>query len=245
MGKILIANWKANPATLQDAEHLFHAEMKATKKFPQVTVVICPPFVYLARYASHAAVELGAQDVHWEDRGPHTGEVSPLMLKELGVRFVLVGHSERRALGETDEMVNKKLKAVLQNGMIPVLLIGEPEKGPARSDYLIDQLTRDLEGIDADGAKKILFTYEPVWAISTNPGAQPATPEDALSAIHEMQAIISKMYGFAPEVLYGGSANVENIAGFLSHPEICGAVVGGASLHADEFGRMIDIVAQL
>src|SRR3989344_5290945 len=118
--KILIANWKMNPATHREAEHLFHEEMKAAKKHSGVTVVIAPPFPYLQRFASHAAIELGAQDVFWEDHGPHTGEVSPLMLKELGVKYVLVGHSERRALGETDEMINKKVKAVLAAGMAPV-----------------------------------------------------------------------------------------------------------------------------
>src|SRR3989338_6229358 len=135
--KILIANWKANPATLAEAEHLFHEEMKAAKQHAGVTVVICPPFIYMPRFGSHAAVQLGAQDVFWEG-GAHTGQISLSMLKTFGVNYVLVGHSERRALGETDEQINKRLRSVLAGGMTPVLLVGEPEKGPARSDYLID-----------------------------------------------------------------------------------------------------------
>src|SRR3989344_4090010 len=186
--KILIANWKANPETLEEAKKLFEAEH-------QPGVIICPPAVYFEELHPN-----GAQDVFWES-GAHTGQMSPSMLKGFGVTHVLVGHSERRALGETDEQINMKLKAVLVADMTPVLLIGEPEKSAARSDYLIDQLTRDLEGVSAEDAIKILFCYEPVWAI----GTQAASPEDVLSAIHEMQGILEKMYGFKPTMLYGGS----------------------------------------
>ena len=225
---LLIANWKANPETLAEAKALFVAE-----NYPGV--VICPPAIYIEDLRAN-----GAQDVFWE-AGPHTGQVSPGMLKQFGVTYVLVGHSERRAIGETDEQINKKLIALLQADMTPILLIGEPEKSAARSDYLIDQLTRDLEGISTDDAKKIIFCYEPVWAI----GTQAASPEDVLSAIHEMQNILEKMYGFKPAMLYGGSVNEKNLADFLTHPEIFGAVVGGASLRAEEFKKMIEIAAKL
>ncbi len=238
--KLLIANWKANPATLAEAEHLFHEEMKAAKKHPDVTVVLCAPFVYMPRFGSHAAVSLGAQDVFWEG-GAHTGQISTSMLKTFSVSHVLVGHSERREVGDMDEIINKKLHAVLAAGMTPILLIGEPEQGPARSDYLIDQLTRDLENVSADDAKKILFCYEPVWAI----GKLAATSEYTLDAIHEMQSILNKMYGFKPSMLYGGSVNEHNVADFFRHEEIVGGVVGGASLRPDEFARMIEIVAKL
>ena len=170
------------------------------------------------------------------------------MLKQFGVTHVLVGHSERRAIGETDEQINKKLKAVLAAGMTPILLIGEQEKSVARSDYLIDQLTHDLEDVSADDAKKIIFCYEPVWAISSNAGGQAATPEDALSAIAEMKNILSKLYPIHSTpytFLYGGSVNEKNLADFLKHSEISGAVVGGASLKAEEFNRMIEIAATL
>jgi len=228
MKKILIANWKANPATVEEARQLFEMENKEN-------VIICPPAVYISDLRPN-----GAQDVFWK-AGAHTGQISPEMLIQFGVSHVLIGHSERRAIGETDEQINKKLKAVLNTGMTPVLLVGEPEKGPARSDYLIDQLTRDLESISAEDAKKILFCYEPVWAI----GNQAATPEYALEAIREMQSILDKMYGIKPPMLYGGSANAENIGEFLKYPEISGAVVGGASLRAEEFKKMIEITAKL
>jgi len=219
--KLLIANWKANPSTLEEARALFEAENKPG-------VVICPPAVYIAELRAS-----GSQDVFWES-GAHTGQLSPDMLKQFGVTHVLVGHSERRAVGETDEMINKKIKALLASDITPVLLIGE-----------IDQLTRDLNGVSADDAQKILFTYEPAWAISTNPNAHPSTPKNAVSTIHEMQSILDKMYKFKPAMLYGGSVNVSNIADFLKHPEISGAVVGGASLRADEFKKMIEIASKL
>ena len=223
--KTLIANWKANPASLEEAKALFVAENKPG-------VIICPPAVYIAELRPN-----GAQDVFWEG-GAHTGQISVQMLKSLGVTHVLVGHSERRAVGETDEQINKKLKAILATGMTPILLIGEPEKSAARSDYLIDQLTRDLEGVSADDAKKIWYCYEPVWAI----GTQAASPEEAVTAIHEMQAILKKMYDFAPSMLYGGSTNAGNIASFFRHEEICGAVVGGASLKPEEFKKMYEAI---
>lgn len=234
--KLLIANWKANPATLEEAHILFTAEQADN-------VIICPPAIYIAELHPN-----GAQDVFWE-AGAHTGQLSTEMLKQFGVTHVLVGHSECRALGETDEQINKKLKAALAADMVPILLIGEPEKSAAsagwRTDYLIDQLTRDLEDVSAEDAKKIMFCYEPVWAISSHPNAKAATVEDALSAIHEMQGIIEKMYGFRPGVLYGGSVNASNVGDFFKHDEISGAVVGGASLKIDEFTKMIEIASKL
>ena len=246
--KILIANWKANPAALKDAEHLFHETMKAAKKHPRVTVIICAPFVYLPRFGSHAAVQLGAQDMFWES-GPHTGQIPAAMLIQFGVSHVLVGHSERRALGETDEQINKKLKAVLLAGMTPVLLIGEPEKNDAiRQDMLIDQITRDLEGVGKEQAQQILYTFEPAWAISTTSGNKAESLDNIVVGTEMMRDILQKMYSTdraAFSMLYGASVNVDNVHQILSRPELMGAVVGGASLRAEEFGRMIEIVAKL
>lgn len=246
--KTLIANWKANPASLKDAEHLFHETMKVAKHHPNVSVVICPPFVYVPRFGSHAAIQLGAQDAFWES-GPHTGQVSVAMLAQFGVSHVLVGHSERRALGETDEQINKKLKAVLSAGMTPVLLIGEPEKNDAvRQDILIDQLTRDLESVGVDDALKILYCFEPAWAISTTSGNKAESLENIIAGVQMMRDILTKMYQKNQQdfpMLYGASVNGENCNEILSRPELQGAVVGGASIRADEFARMIEIVSKL
>ena len=245
--KLLIANWKANPVTLSDAQALFRAEVQAARKHPNVQTVICPPFIFLEELAGEGG-NLGAQDTFWAESGAFTGEISTVMLKAIGITHVLVGHSERRALGETDEMVNKKLKALLKEGMTPILLIGEPEQGSARSDYLIDQLTRGLEGISAEDAQKILFCYEPVWAISTSRVAQPAQPRDVREAIQEMKMILDRRYTLHDArytFLYGGSVDEKNIADFLSIEDIQGGVVGGASLRPEEFAKMIEIAAAL
>ena len=234
--KILIANWKANPETLEEARALFEAEKRPG-------VIVCSPAVYLVELRA-----TGAQDVFWE-AGPHTGQVSPSMLKEFGVTHVLVGHSERRALGETDEQINKKLKAILAAGMTPVLLIGEQEKNDAiRQDILVDQMTRDLEGVSAEDAIKILYTFEPAWAISTTSGNKAEGLDNIIAGIEMMRSILQKLYGADRNVfsmLYGASVNGDNVHDILSRPELAGAVVGGASLRAEEFQKMIEIAATL
>src|SRR3989338_832226 len=243
MNKILIANWKANPATLAEAKALFALENKKN-------IIICPPAIYIptlhaTRYTLH---DLGAQDVFWE-AGAHTGQTSVAMLKQFGVTHVLVGHSERRALGETDEMINKKLKATLTAGMIPILLIGEQEKNDAvRQDILIDQLTRDLEGVSAEDATKIHYTFEPAWAISTTSGNKAESLDNIIAGVEMMKDILQKSFKLQAssfKMLYGASVNGENTQEILSRPELSGAVVGGASLRAEEFKKMVEITAKL
>ena len=234
--KLLIANWKANPETLEEAKALFVAENHPG-------VVICPPAIYLEDFRAN-----GAQDVFWE-AGAHTGQVSPDMLKQFGVTHVLVGHSERRAVGETDEQINKKLKAALAAGMTPILLIGEQEKNDAiRQDILIDQLTRDLDGVSAEDAAKILYTFEPAWAISTTSGNKAESLDNIIAGISMMREILEKSFKLPAssfKMLYGASVNGDNVQEILSRPELAGAVVGGASLRAEEFKKMIEIAAKL
>ena len=234
--KLLIANWKANPETLEEAKALFETENRPG-------VVICPPAVYLEELHAN-----GAQDVFWE-AGAHTGQVTTEMLKQFGVTHVLVGHSERRALGETDEQINNKLKAVLAADMTPILLIGEQEKNDAiRQDILIDQLTRDLEGVSAEDAQRILYTFEPAWAISTTSGNKAESLDNIVAGTEMMRDILQKIYGAdraAFLMLYGASVNGENVREILSRPELAGAVVGGASLRMEEFKKMIEIAAKL
>lgn len=234
--KTLIANWKANPVTLAEARALFEAENKPG-------VVICPPSLYIAELHSN-----GAQDVFWEG-GAHTGQLSAEMLKQFGVTHILVGHSERRALGETDEQINHKLKASLGAGLIPVLLIGELENNDAiRQDILIDQLTRDLEAVSKEDALKILYCFEPAWAISTTSGNKADSLDNIISGVQMMRDILGKMYKADPSqyaMLYGASVNGDNCQEILSRSELQGAVVGGASLRVEEFQKMIDIAAKL
>ncbi len=244
-----------NPQTLEEARQLF----TSVKPIENVLTVICPPFVYLEELAKlqNDKIILGAQDVFWEESGAFTGEISIKQLSEFGVKYVLVGHSERRALGETDEMINKKLLVALKQNIRPILLVGEKEKGESREDVLIDQLSRDLAGVESPN---LIICYEPVWAISSHSpilrqgfGGQGRsnadTPESALEAISSVREILVKM--FSEEIsknipiLYGGSANAGNIREFLKHEEIAGAVVGSASLKPEEFNKILEITSSL
>lgn len=200
--KTLIANWKANPKTLEEAKILFEAENKPG-------VIICPPAAFLAELHAN-----GAQDCELDKDVTHC----------------LVGHSDRRKAGDTDEIVNQKLLAVLAAGLTPVLLI-----------ETVDQLRKALVDVREEDLDKILYVYEPVWAISTNPNARPVTPEYVLSAVREMQSFLHATRPF----LYGGSVNSKNLADFLKYPEISGAIVGAASLNAEEFAKMIEITGKL
>ncbi len=259
--KIIIANWKANPTTLDEAIELFNAEVTAAQKYPSVQTVICPPFVYLEELSKQAIssklisskqeVSLGSQDVFWENPpaggGPFTGEISTEMLKNFGVTHVLVGHSDRRyVLGETDEIINKKVKAALEAGIIPILLVGERNKGDDRKAVLEEQLSKDLADLATSQVGNILIAYEPVWAVSTSPNAQPDTPENTLEAIGFINNFLAINYKLeAISCLYGGSVTEQNVADFLKYPEIGGAVIGGASLRKKEFANILNIVSGL
>ncbi len=255
MNKTIIANWKMSPATPQEAQELFKFTMEQVShlKREDLEVVVCPPFVFIEELAKtldennsrDGKISLGAQDIFWEAKGAYTGEVSTTMLKNFNITHVLIGHSDRRyVIGESDEIINKKLKATLNAGIKPVLLIGEREVGDIKEDILIDQVSRDLEGLTASQVSQIMFAYEPVWAISTNPGAKPDTPENASQTIRFINNILVKNYQLESQpFLYGGSVNEKNVSSFLSQPEINGAVIGGASLRKEEFANMLKIVS--
>jgi len=190
---------------------------------------------------------LGAQDIFWEESGAYTGEISPTMLKSLWVRYVIIGHSERRwKLGETNEVINKKMRAALKNGITPILAVGEKEKGDSVEKFLEDQLSTGLDGLSEEDISKIIIAYEPVWSIGTGNADD---PEDTVKAVGIIKEIIGKIVGkeIAGKipVLYGGSVNSKNVADFLSKPEIGGALVGGASLDKEEFLKVLNIVEKL
>lgn len=235
MNKIIIANWKANPASLEEAKELFNLELAAADQFPSVQTVICPPPDFLEELAKINSLHLGAQDID-----------IPRALQSL-IGHVLVGHSDRRyKLDESDEVVNQKLKAALEAAVVPILLVGERKKRESREEILTVQLERDLAGLTAEQVSKILFTYEPVWAISTNPGGEADTPENAVSAIKFIQNLLITNYGLPTiNCLYGGSVSEKNAADFLKHQEVSGAVVGGASLHPEEFANILKIASSL
>lgn len=252
MKKIVIANWKMNPVTVKDAIRLFEGIKKGVQKIKNADVVISAPFVYLSALATargRSRVFLSAQDSFWEEKGPFTGEVSPMMLKDLGVTHVVIGHSERRRwLGETDEMVNKKIKVVLKIGLTPILCVGEKERGAEGEipDIVGEQIKSALRGLKKGQFKNGIVAYEPVWAIGTG---VPETPDNATRAAIYIRKIVKGLLGKNTaekiRIIYGGSVNSENSASFISRDirGMEGMLVGGASLKAGEFVKIIKSVA--
>ncbi len=249
MAKLLAANWKENPNSEKAALELFRAVSHGTSG-KQPAIIVCPPFIYLEKIADEFKrlrvkknLALGAQDVFWEEQGPFTSEVGPKMLKSLSMRYVIIGHSERRRwLHETDAMVNKKIKLALKDGLIVILCVGESlairRKGEnVAKDFIKSQLKKDLAGVLPEKIKKsVVIAYEPIWAIGTGKSDKPVDAARIADFIKKMTKT---------KVLYGGSVNIKNIRDFVQLREIDGALVGGASLKASEFKKMIKVVAKL
>ncbi len=251
MKKILVANWKMNPNSRDEAEALAGA-VCAYAKNKEVEILLAPPFVYLDTVsrvflATGSQMKLCAQNVFWETQGAFTGEVSPTMLRSEGVSHVILGHSERRKwLGETDVVVNKKIKSALGRDLNVILCVGEQketrDKGlDVAKLYIKSQLQYALEGINtADiSGLHLIVAYEPIWAIGTGMADK---PEDTA----EMSRYIKDTLGFMGlgqnfRVLYGGSVTSENAALFFAEKDIDGALVGRAGLNAEEFGKIIEI----
>ena len=244
MKPLVVANWKLNPITKKEAEDIFNGIKKGVKD-TTAEVVVCPPFVFLPLLKE---LTLGAQNVYFEEKGAFTGEISGAMLKNLGVEYVIIGHSERRwKLGESNETVNQKLKTTLRNGFIPIVCIGERVRDDNFEKFLEGQITGTFEGLSADEIGKCIIAYEPVGAISTNPGARPDTPASALESIYIIKEVLAKTYNLKPNnlVLYGGSVNSKNVRDFLGEEEIDGVLVGGASVNKEEFVKILEITASL
>ena len=233
----MIANWKMNPQTLVEAENLFRASSGA---------VVCPPFVYLEELAKiDSGAVLGAQDIAVSDEPGQTGEVSGEMLKQLGAKYVIAGHSDRRwKLGESDETVNKKLKEVLEHELMPIVCVGEKSRDSDFKMFLQNQVSLTFSGLTKEQIEKCLIAYEPVWAISTTPGSRSDTPESAIESIKIIKEVLVENWKLEIgnlSFLYGGSVISTNARDFLSLKEISGVLVGGASLDKEEFKKIIDI----
>ncbi len=243
MRKPMVAgNWKMNK-NVQEARSLVAEMLPSLQSIGGIERVICPPFTTLMSVSAMLAgtsIGLGAQNMYWETQGAFTGEISVAMIKEF-CQYVIIGHSERRTLfGETDETVNRKLKAALAGGLIPIVCIGETlaenETGKT-ADVLARQLRSGLAGIQAEVAMMIVIAYEPVWAIGTGRAASGA---DANRIVNEsIRPVITELFGTeissTLRVLYGGSVTAANAVEFFSQPEIDGALVGGASLKPLDF----------
>jgi triosephosphate isomerase len=208
--------------------------------------LICPAFTALYPVIcelKNSSIKAGAQNVHFEDRGAFTGEVSPVMLNSLGIEYVIIGHSERRQhFGETDQIINKKIKACLKHGLKPILCVGESldqREAGLEKETVRKQLLKDLEGI-SEGLK-IVIAYEPIWAIGTGKTATSTQANEMSSYIRAVLAdIFSKGIADKMRILYGGSVKASNAKEIMDQPHIDGALVGGASLKADEFIKIIN-----
>ncbi len=244
--RLIIANWKAHPATMAEAR-AWAGRIEAQLAVPRsVEVVIAPPFPFLSALGDVLKkVHLGAQDVFWEDIGPYTGAVSWRHVAELGVRTVIVGHSERRRIfGETDEMVNRKVHALIAAGMTPVVCVGEAEREGSEIPRSVEEQVRAaLTGVRREDAASAVLAYEPIWAISTTPGARTADPEMAFRARLSLKKTLVDLYGGAAadrvRIIYGGSVTGDSLASFIKEGRMDGALVGGASLDPDGFVRMV------
>lgn len=244
MEKLIVANWKMNPRISTQAVKLAMAE-------DFENAVIVPPFVFLDQIKKNLKrASLGAQDVFWINppinQGAYTGEISPLMLKNAGANYVIIGHSERRQLlKENDKIINKKITAALKAGLKVILCVGEPlsirKKGLiAVQNFIKNQLRKNLEGIKFKSLNsRLIIAYEPIWAIGAG---TPAKPEDAVQIHKFIKKILNiKPHTLNPKIIYGGSVNSRNLKFFLKNSEIDGALVGGASLNPKEFKKIVKI----
>lgn len=237
--------------TVAEGRHLVADLVPRLQTVEGVQVVLCPPFTDLLAVAAlleGTGIGLGAQNMHWEPNGAYTGEISPLMLAELA-KYVILGHSERRTyFHETDETVNRKVKAALEYGLIPIVCVGESldeNESNRTAEVVSRQMLKGLEGVDLSGGKEIVIAYEPVWAIGTG---RAATPEGANQVVADViRPALAELFGQemsqVVRVLYGGSVKGDNAAEFFTMPDIDGALVGGASLKAGDFTRIAQAAA--
>ena len=247
MRKLIIAgNWKMYK-TIKDGQELAVALKRELYKIENVDIVICPAYTllaYLADDLEDSNIVIGAQDVYWQQEGAFTGEVSGAMLKDAGCQYVIVGHSERRQFfGDTNETVNKKIKACFKYGLTPIICVGEnlQERESGSTFKVIENhIQGSLAEISAEDILKTVIAYEPVWAIGTG---KTATSDQAQEVHKYIRDLLRKMYGEevaqSIRIQYGGSVKPENIAELIGKPDVDGALVGGASLKADSFSAIV------
>ncbi|HYH48366.1 MAG TPA: triose-phosphate isomerase [Acidimicrobiia bacterium] len=247
---IMAGNWKMHHTHLDAIQVVQKLSYRlGAEDYERCEVVVCPTFTSLRSVqtvieADNLPIGLGAQNVFFEEKGAYTGEVSPQMLAKLAVSYVIVGHSERREIfGETDEMVNKKVKATFNHGMTPIMCVGETleeREAGETATKVSRQVQAGLEGLDPKQVGSMVIAYEPIWAIGTG---RNATPEDANDTIGTIRKMVAGLAGEGPaaslRIQYGGSVKPGNIAALMAQPEIDGALVGGASLEADEFAQIV------
>ena len=248
--RMIAGNWKMNKTWSEGVVLAQGLADELKDGTGDVDVVVCPPAVDLKGVAqvieqAEAPFALGGQNVYWEESGAYTGETAPNMLEAVGATYCIIGHSERRDyFGETDEDVNKKAKALMAHGIVPISCCGESlevREAGKHVEFVVDQIKKDTGGLEVTDPSKYVIAYEPIWAIGTG---KTATADDAQEVCGAIRATLVEIFGQeiadGIRVLYGGSAKPENIAGFLEKEDVDGALVGGASLKADSFAAMVE-----
>ncbi len=249
--KIIIGNWKMNPLTLKEAENLFSNVAKNIFGIKKTEIVICPPILYLEKLKKISKkINLGAQNIFWGDVGAFTGEISGEMLYITGARYAILGHSERRAFGENNSDVNKKIKSSLMAGLRPILCIGESARDENHSYFNLvkTQVEECLNGISKNSISKVIIAYEPIWALSSTPNRKDATPNDSREMAIFIRKILSDKFGLEAgktRIIYGGSVNEKNVKEFLKNGGVDGLLAGRASLTAKKFVEIIKIAENL
>ena len=245
---VIAGNWKMNK-TAGEAVFLVQEIEERVKYVENVEIVICPPFIALHSlevvfFQDKPNMWLGAQNMHWEDSGAYTGEVSPAMLTDMGVTHVIIGHSERRQLfGETDEAVNKKVISAYAHNLKAILCCGETleQREAGKTEAIVgDQIKRGLDGLSEEQTARLIIAYEPIWAIGTGRTATPETANETVAFVRQtVRGIAGDAAADAVRVLYGGSVKPANIDALMATSDIDGALVGGACLEAESFARII------
>ena len=244
--KVIAGNWKMN--MLPNEAMDFIQELTPLVKDTKNEVILCVPYTdlfYAFLHVQGTNIKIGAQNMHWEEKGAYTGEVSAPMLKSIGVEYVIIGHSERRQyFAETDETVNKKIKSALAHGLKPIVCVGETleQRESGQTEQIVtSQVEKAFEGIPTSELEKITIAYEPIWAIGTG---KTATKEDANSTIMQIRKKLAEMYGQNEAngviIQYGGSVKSANAKELFEMSDIDGGLVGGASLKADEFSKIVN-----
>ncbi len=251
--KLIVANWKMNPNSQKEAIQLFNSLKKSLKNLKKAKIVICPPFVFLPLLLKASAFALrksglafGSQNCFWQEKGAFTGEISPKMLRDLGVEYVILGHSERRKIfAETDKIIAEKLKLSLETNLFPIVCVGETKEEKKRGktfQVLEKEIKIALKKVPKSKIRKVIIAYEPIWAIGTK---NSCSPDEVLTAILFIRKLISKLLDKKTaqnmRILYGGSVISQNAEEYLGEKNINGLLIGGASLDVKEFLKIVKI----
>ena len=244
---VMAGNWKMHKTVAEAVQLATAIRAGIEQQPPDLDVVLFPPFTALqavSQVLKVSRIALGAQNMHWEKQGAFTGGVSPVMLRDVGCTYVILGHSERRQLfGETDEAVDRKARSAVDSGLVPLVCVGETlsERESNRTLEVVErQVERALRHLTPEEAMRIVISYEPVWAIGTGRNATPAQAAEVHAFIRgRLTERLGAAAGAGVRILYGGSVKPDNVAGLMSQPDIDGALVGGASLTVDSFARIV------